>query len=234
MTNELIFLGHTAFVLFGLLVFLILGEAALTAFLGLLVILANLYVLKQIELFGFTVTCSDVFIVGISLGLGLMQKFFGNGSTKKAITVNLALSLAYLGLSFFHLGYTPAPEDTTQEHYRALLAFMPRIILVSLVVSWTTEQLNRLSLKRFFRLMNPGPATVLASLLAQLWDTVTFSIFGLYGIVTSVWDIMLVSFGIKALVILASAPFIGLIYRYLLGEEGTKSRWKMPLRRKQE
>ena len=62
--NELIFLFHILLVLSFVLGALRLGKNALLSLLALQAILANLFVVKQISLFGFAVTCSDVFAIG--------------------------------------------------------------------------------------------------------------------------------------------------------------------------
>jgi len=65
MTNELIFLGYILTVSTATLVALRLGKEYLMGLIGSMVILANLFVLKKITLFGFTATASDAHSEGI-------------------------------------------------------------------------------------------------------------------------------------------------------------------------
>ena len=62
--NEIIFTFHVVVIAAGSLFALFLGKEALACFIGLLGILSNLFVTKQIVLFGLTVTSSDAFAVG--------------------------------------------------------------------------------------------------------------------------------------------------------------------------
>lgn len=213
--NELLFVAHVAVVLGALVLALRHGLASLTACIALQVVLANACVLKQINLFGFTVTATDVFIVGITLGLSLMQKYFGEAAAKKAITTNFFVGLLYVVLTMFHRWYLPAAVDTAHLHYAAIFDLMPRVVFASLAVGWCTEQINRILVRRFFTLMPTSLATLVASTLAQLWDTVAFSVFALYGVVAHLTDIMIVSFSIKLLVLIVAAPFVEVTCRFL-------------------
>src|SRR5205085_8602177 len=105
-------------------------------------ILANLFVIKQITLFGFTATCADAFTVGATLGLNLLQEYFGKDITKKAIWVNFFLLIFYLIVSQIHLWYTPAAFDTAQEHFIPLLGLMPRIVIASFSVYFFVQMLD--------------------------------------------------------------------------------------------
>ena len=82
--NECIFLLHVALVIGFALGALRLGKEALTAWVALQAVLANLFVIKQMTFLGFTVTCSDVFAIGSIAGLNLVQEFFGKESARKA------------------------------------------------------------------------------------------------------------------------------------------------------
>ena len=88
MINELIFIFHCLIIASSSLFALFLGSYGLVAFICIQCILANLFVIKQITLFGYTATCSDAFTVGATLGLNLLQEYFGKNITKKTIWIN--------------------------------------------------------------------------------------------------------------------------------------------------
>lgn len=215
MFNELLFFFHLIMLLALITYATARSLTMLNCCLALNIILANFFVLKQINLFGFTVTATDVFIVSITLGLGIMQKYYGEKAVKAAIQLNLYASLVYLLLSIIHLTYQPALMDTTQLHYQTLLGFMPRIMLASIFVSWCTEQCNRLLVRFFMKKINPASATLMASFIAQTGDTIAFSILGLYGIAHSIIDIIQVSLIIKYILLVIATPVIHWIYRFI-------------------
>src|SRR5260221_7331369 len=96
--------------------------------------LANLFVIKQITLLGLIATSSDAFTIGATLGLNLLQEYFGKSITKKTIWINFFLLIFYAIVSQIHLWYIPHSVDITQQHFVALLQFMPRIVVASFSV----------------------------------------------------------------------------------------------------
>ena len=107
MLNELIFLLHIISVTILGLIALRLGKSALISIIALQCVVANLFVTKQIALFGFNVTGTDVFIIGAELSLNLLQEFYGTDSAKKAIKISFLMLLSFLVYSIFQLWYIP-------------------------------------------------------------------------------------------------------------------------------
>ena len=50
-------------------------------------LIANLFVLKQIHLFGMEVTASDGYAIGSLLGLNVLQEFYGKKEAKQATCI---------------------------------------------------------------------------------------------------------------------------------------------------
>ena len=205
--NELIFLFHILFVMgFGLAA-LRLGKEALIAWIAIQTILANLFVVKQIFFFGFEVTCSDVFAIGCLFGLNLLQEYFGRKSAQKATWVCFFAMVFFALMSQFHLLYTPSVHDTTQNAFFTVLSATPRLLLASLATFMLVQQID---LRIFRKLSAHIPSFALRSgislSLSQLLDTVLFSMLGLYGIVSSLFDVIFMSFILKMVIVLAMTP----------------------------
>lgn len=194
-----------------MLFFLRVGKEASIAYLAVLGIAANLFVHKQIDLFGLSVTCSDALAVGYLLGANLVQEFFGRDSAKKTIWISLFLSAAFVLLSFIHLAYVPNIYDTTHSHFTVLLKPMPRIMVAS-VLSFLIVQLLDLRFFSYLRNKTAGrflPARIfLSAVLSHGLDTLLFSFLGLYGIVHDIASVMFFSFIVKMGVVAISTPFV--------------------------
>lgn len=211
--NELIFLFHITLMSVATLMALRLGKEALVAFISLQAVLANLFVVKQITLFGLTATGSDAFTIGTVLGLNLLQEYYGREIAQKSIWISFGCLIFYGMVSQVHIGYIPHMCDTMQPHFIAVLNEMPRIVIASFTVYFLAQQLDYQlygMLKRLF----DGNYLVLRNycsvLLVQLVDTVLFSFLGLYGILDNIWQIIAVSYTIKVIAILISTPFLAL------------------------
>lgn len=209
--NELIFILHTLFIGLTALGALALGRSALVAFVSIQCILANLFVLKQTTLFGLNATCADAFTIGATIGLNLLQEYFGKGIAKTTIAINFFFLVFYAVISQIHVWYIPSTFDTMQEHFSPLLGFMPRIVIASFTVYLIAQIVDYLLYgwlknnwtSRFLVLRNYASISI-----SQLIDTVLFSFLGLYGIVDNIGEIILISYSIKLVAIALATPFV--------------------------
>ena len=82
--NEALFFIQIFFTLLFVYGALKLGPSALVAWVTVQALIANLFVLKQIHLFGMEVTASDGYAIGSLLGLNVLQEFYGKKEAKQA------------------------------------------------------------------------------------------------------------------------------------------------------
>ncbi len=204
--NELIFVFHILVVIGFIFLALRLGENALIALIALQGILANLFVVKQISLFGFSVTASDVFAIGSILSLNLVQEYFGKESARKSIKISFLSLLFFAACSQIHLIYEPNAFDVTAGSFQTIFSHSPRIIFASIASFYLVQQFD----VRFFALLKGKLAVRIASSLffSQLLDTILFSILGLWGIIGSLLDVILISFLVKCIIIFTSSFFV--------------------------
>lgn len=213
MANEYIFLLHSFFVSGATLLCLYIGSYALVTLTALYCLLANIFVIKQIVLFGYNATGADVFTIGATLSLNMLQEYFGKQVAKQAIVINAVMLLLYIALSSIHLQYHPAAWDVTDVHFYHILAHTPRIIVASVLVSYMSQTLDYY-LYAFLRSCWPtrllGIRNMVSMLVSQLFDTVAFSFIGLYGIVEHVWQIIIISYAIKLVAIALTIPWLSI------------------------
>lgn len=211
MTNYIIFFFHTLAIGFLSLCFGYFGPAALTSFIALLFVLVNLFVIKQINLLGFHVTCADAYIIGASFGINLLQEIWGKKTARTAIWISFAAALVYVIMGYFHLWYNPASFDTSHEHFAYLFNHTTRIISASFI-SYLIVQFTDTRLYAFTKKKADGKHFVfrnyLSMMSSQLFDTILFSFLGLYGIVHNIMHIMIVSYAVKVAAIILSTPFM--------------------------
>ena len=216
--NELFFFLHLLLVFAFGCIALRLGKMVLLTWVAIQTILANLFVVKQIDFFKLHVTCSDVFAIGSILGLNLLQEFFGKESAKQALLSAFFSMLFFAAMSQMHLLYIPNSADTTQEAFRCLLTPAPRLFITSLLVFYLTQQLDiRVFglLKQKMRLLPFPLRSALSTTLSQFTDTLLFSLFGLYGLVLSLSHVIVVSFLIKLIIISCMSLLLTLVKRWI-------------------
>lgn len=222
MPNECLFFLHVAAVFLFTFGALRIGKETLGVWICLQALFANLFVLKQIVLFGFQVTATDVFAVGGILGLNLMNEFYGKESAKKTSVACLYSVVLFALLSKVHLLYTPSSEDITQTSYSILLDPAPRLFIASIVVFFIVQKIDLHLFGKLKSRMKKSPfalRNLISASLSQLLDTVLFTFIGLYGIISSPLAVIFVSFFIKFTVMATLAPSSFLAKRLLKPKE---------------
>lgn len=209
--NELIFFTQVILIIFFSLGALKLGSGALTGWVLLQALLANLFVLKQITLAGFDVTASDAFAIGSLLGLNFLQEHFSQAEAQKATRICFFFLIFFSLISQLHLLYRPNAADATHAAFMVLLNPTPRLVVASITVFYLVQQIDLKFfsfLKTRFSRVHFAWRAALALVLSQLLDTILFSFAGLYGTVSSITHVITVSFAIKLLVITCFTPII--------------------------
>ncbi|MBI3508733.1 MAG: queuosine precursor transporter [Chlamydiia bacterium] len=207
--NEFLFFLQVLIVVVFTLIALRAHKAALGSFIALCFVLANLFVVKQIDLFGLTVTASDVFAIGAILGLNLMQEYFGKEEAQKTVRLGF-LALIFFGImTQVHLAYTPSLVDTTHSSFVAIFSSTPRILMASFLVYYLVQKWDIWFFQRLQEWCKGkkwGLRLFLSLFVSQAMDTVLFSFLGLYGLVDSLFDIIVMSYAVKCAIILLSSP----------------------------
>ena len=225
MYNEFIFMAHIATISCIVLGCALLGKEALIAVISTFFLLANMFVIKQIELFGLNATGADAFIIGVGFAINVLQEKWGMQIARKSIIISLATSLIYLILSKFHLAYQAAPFDTTNPHFIILLENTTRIIAASFI-SYLCIQFVDTAIYGYLKQQTHVKYLILrnyASLLSsQFLDTILFSFLGLYGIVDNIWQIIFISYCIKVISIFLITPFMYIAKPILNFDKNTK------------
>jgi uncharacterized integral membrane protein (TIGR00697 family) len=209
--NVFLFIFHKSIISLTTLFFLRLGKEALIAYVSLLFVIANIFVVKQIQLCGYNATGADAFIIGISFSINLLQEYWGQKIARQAILISFACSALYLLMTFIHLAYEPAFFDTSHLHFVYLMQHSVRIIIASFT-SYTITQTADTYLYRFTKQAAQGRFFIIRNyismLSSQFFDTILFSFLGLYGIVHNLGHIIVISYLIKVVAIFLSTPFM--------------------------
>ncbi|MCI5052693.1 MAG: queuosine precursor transporter [Simkaniaceae bacterium] len=205
--NYLVFSCH----IFAISLFILLasrmGRGALVSMSALGAVIANLFVIKQVSLFGATITCADAYSVGAIIAMNLCQSKYGKDAGKEMVRIAF-FCLAFFGvMTQIHLTYQPAAEDWTHNAFKTILETSPRIVFAS-ITSFVVS--SRIDVEWFAFLRKRLPllaATMISVACTQTLDTFLFSVLGLWGLVSSLLNIFLISLAAK----LVAIAMMGLI-----------------------
>lgn len=223
--NESVFFLHAGVILFFLFLSVKLGKEALFIFVSSCWLFANFFVTKQITLFGFDVTASDVYVVGGVLSTGVIQQYYGISAAKKSVQISFLLLIFATCTSYMHLQYTPSVYDTMHVYFQTILQATPRLMIASLITFYICQSFE-IILFRILQKKTNWPLFVRAgfsSALSLALDTALFSFLGLYGLVASLLDVFLMSYAVKLIIIGMLAPFLTFVQYFFPKQSDTRN-----------
>lgn len=218
MYNEILFIIQTLIILTITLIAFKMGKQYLIAWVAASIVLANIFVTKQIKLFGLSATGGNILYASIFLATDLLNEHFSKEDAKDAVKIGFLASLLYLMSSQFILQYIPTDYDTVHEGMQAIFTFAPRIIgasMLAYLVSqfhdiWAYNFIWKKTGQKLLWLRNNGSTWI-----SQLIDSVIFSLVAFVGVFpfNEVFQIIVSTYVLKILVAFLDTPFMYLSYR---------------------
>lgn len=213
MINEIIFFLNILVISFFTLIALKLGKEALVTLISVQWVLANLFLIKQITIFGLNATSSDALVVGSTIGLNLLNEFYNKQIAQKAILIGFSISIFYAIVAILQISYTPSISDFMHEHFYFILKPVPRIVLASMFSYVFSQELNWSIYSLLKKYAEHTPMCIrnyFSIAVSQLLDTILFAFLALYGLVENITEIIIVGYGIKLTVTAFSVPIASL------------------------
>jgi uncharacterized integral membrane protein (TIGR00697 family) len=200
-----------------------LGRTALTVMVVVCTILMNITVMKQMTLFGLSVTGGNVLFATVFLANDVLNEHFGRRAARSAVYAGFASGLLVIVLMSFELWYAPNPAggiepDSAQPHMAYFFGFSSyaRIVTASMI-SYLLSQLLDTQIYHLIR-ARTGTRRLLwlrsnaSTWISQAFDTVFFTTVGLTGAYINNWNAwwqaVLFAYILKAGCAVLDTPFL--------------------------
>lgn len=217
MNNDIIFVLQILVGLTFILIAFRIGFHWLLALIAVMAVLMNIFVLKQMTLFGLETTGGNVLYASIFLGTDLICEHVGSKKARQAVWLGFFASLFFLVMSQFIIWYTPSLIGDGQflhDTLSVIFGFAPQILFGSMLAFLVSQHLDififnwikKKTGEKYLWLRNNG-----STLISQLVDSLIFTFVGLWGIVANVenfWQLVLFTYIIKVFVSILDTPFI--------------------------
>ena len=226
MSNEMIwFLFAIVNFLMIVLSYKLFGKYGMFAWIAMGTILANIQVLKLVELFGLYATLGNIMFGTLFLATDTLSEKYGLKEAKRAVYMGFFSLLSMVIIMQFALWFTPAQEDTAQEALVSIFGInfgeidMVRVIIASLIAYFISQLLDvHLFQKiktiwpsdRLLFVRNIGSTAISQAIDSAIFVPLAF-MFVLPGNI--VFSIFLTTYFIKLLVAILDTPFIYLMKR---------------------
>lgn len=196
-----------------IIAFKLFGKIGLYGIIVMSIIIANIQVMKLIDIFGITITLGNILYGSIFFATDLLSEFFGKKEAKKAVWLGffvLLVSTLYLQLTIIFL---PSGNDFIHPHMKEIFSLLPRIALGSLIAYlisqhhdvWLFNLLKEKTNGRHLWLRNNA-----STLTSQLIDSTVFCLIAFLGVfpLAVFLQILITTYIFKVIVAAFDTPFM--------------------------
>jgi len=215
MTNEILWFAalfiNFAFILF---FYRFLGKTGLFIWIPISVILANIEVLKTVEIFGFTNTLGNIIYATSFLVTDILSENHSKKEASKAVFAGFLSLAAMTILMNIAIRFIPAESDFASGHLSAIFSVMPRIALASLAAFLLSEYHDiwaysfwkkKYSEKKYIWIRNNA-----STMVSQLIDSAVFTLIAFAGVfdTKTLVEIFLTTYIMKWIVAVFDTPCV--------------------------
>jgi uncharacterized integral membrane protein (TIGR00697 family) len=191
-----------------------LGLLGLYVWIPMAVIVANIQVVKTVELFGLTATLGNIAYASTFLATDIISENHGKDAANKAVWIGFASIIAMTVFMNAALWYAPAPDDFAQDALQTIFGIMPRIALGS-VAAYLVSQKHDIWAYQFWRKRFPSDKAMwirnnASTMVSQALDTLVFVTIAFWGQfrLPILAEIFITTYAIKWLVAALDTPFL--------------------------
>ncbi len=190
------------------------GKTGLYSWIALAAILANVQVLKTVNLFGLTATLGNIVYATSFLATDILSENHGTKAAKQGVFVGFFVLIASTLIMQIALLFRPDATDMVQEALHTIFSVLPRITAASLCAYLLSQWhdvwaydfwRNKFPLKRHIWIRNNG-----STLVSQAIDSAVFVLLAFLGTFPPgvLLEIFVSTYILKGVVALADTPFV--------------------------
>ncbi|MAG14092.1 MAG: hypothetical protein CMN78_05805 [Spirochaetales bacterium] len=190
------------------------GKTGLYIWVPVSVIIANLQVVKTVELLGMTATLGNIVYATSFLVTDILSENYGAKEARKAVYIGFFALIAMTFFINFALLFEPAEEDFAHESMTTLFGLIPRIAGASLTAYWLS-QLHDVWAYQFWKMRIPSKRHIwirnnASTIISQMLDSLIFTIIAFAGVfeVPVLIEITATTYLLKLVVAVADTPFV--------------------------
>ena len=132
MNNILLFISIIGIFSLLLIIKKLLGKEGLIGWIGVASILANLLLIKSVDLLGISATLGNVLFASNFLATDILTENYSYKDAQKGVKFGVLAVATFILITQIALLYIPNKEDVAQESFELLFGFVPRISIASI------------------------------------------------------------------------------------------------------
>jgi uncharacterized integral membrane protein (TIGR00697 family) len=223
MINELLWILLLIITFLGiLLAYRMFGKIGLFAWVGVAIILANIQVMKTVQIFGLVTAMGNIIYGTIFFATDVLNENYGKKEAQKAVWIGFFVLIFATIVMQISLNFVPDESDLLSPALQEIFGFLPRIAVASLI-AYLISQFHDVWAFNFWKKKTKGKYLWLrnnaSTMVSQLIDNVVFTgiafvgLFGLFGWEqvfewSIIFQIFIVSYVMKFIVAVLDTPFM--------------------------
>ena len=218
MNNILLFISIIGVFTGMLIVKRLLGKEGLIGWIGVASVLANILIIKSVDLLGIGATLGNVLFASNFLATDMITESYGYKEAKKGVKFGLISVVIFLLVTQVALLFIPNGEDIAQSSFETLFSLVPRISLAS-VSLFAVSNFVDIRLYEFLRKKTNGKKmwlrNNLCTILCNGGENFLFYLIAFLGVmdIKTILTIGLSATIIETIIALCDTPFLYLSKR---------------------
>ncbi len=195
------------------------GKMGVFAWIALATIVANVEVLKCVDIFGMALTLGNVTYGSIFLATDILNEKYGVEEAQKSVYLGFFALLTFTIITQIDLHYISNEADFAGEAMKTLFTITPRICFASMSAYFVSNMMD-VYLYKFIRNILPSDKFLWvrnngATCLSQLFDTAMFTYIGFAGVFSKevLFQLFITTYLIKLFIAILDTPFLYLAKR---------------------
>lgn len=189
------------------------GKQGLLAWVAIGTIIANIQVIKTVEIFGISATLGNVMFASIYLATDILNDIYGRKVAKRAVWLGFSSTLVMIIIMQMSLHFIPAPEDTAQNAFHDIFDVVPRIALGSIVAYIIGQHVDVFIFSLIKKLFSSDKTFIIraygSTIISSIIDTALFVSIAFIGSLPgmAVFEIFITTYVLKLVSTIFNVPF---------------------------
>jgi queuosine precursor transporter len=197
-----------------LIIYRLFGRTGLFVWVAFSTVVANIQVVKTVELLGLTATLGNVMYGSAFLVTDILSEKYGKKEAQKAVWLGFFTLISLTIVMQLALLYQPHELDYAQQSLETIFGLLPRIAAGSLLAFIISQSLD-VYLFHFIKNRFPKNSQLwirnnISTMISQLVDTLIFTSVAFLGVfsMNEWWEIFFTTYILKWLVAVFDTPFV--------------------------
>ena len=189
------------------------GKQGLIAWVAIGTIIANIQVIKTVDIFGISATLGNVMFASIYLATDILNDIYGRKVAKRAVWLGFSSTLVMIIVMQMSLHFIPAPEDISQKALSTIFDLVPRIAVGSIIAYIIGQHVDVFIFSMIKKVFQSDKTFIIraygSTVLSSIIDTALFVTIAFIGTLPAsvVFEIFITTYVLKLVSTIFNVPF---------------------------